>query len=106
MKKACPDVKITVKQNREIIDCDALTFPWRKDPAGYFLVKLEKGLICCGFVNNRHEIIVEFRGRDPDKIIKEIVRRNLCDRDHIGYIASELMIAHDCLIHNKKYVQR
>jgi len=51
-------------------------------------------------------MVVEFVGKKPEKIIKEIAKRNLCDLEHMGYIASELSIAHDCLKNNKNYVQR
>ena len=45
-----------------------------------------------------------------DKIIKEIAKRKLVNLEQMGYIASELMIAKDCLKNNslasKKYIQR
>lgn len=108
--KKCPFHKIEIPKDREIIKTDKLKFPWKQDPKGYFLVKIEKNQICCGFVNNKHKMKVEFRGKNPDKIIKEIAKRKLVNLEQMGYIASELMIAKDCLKNNslasKKYIQR
>lgn len=102
----CPQHKIEISENRELVNCDNKTFPWKQDPNGYFLVKIEDGLIKCGFVNNQNKMELELEGKDPDKIIKEIAKRKLCDLEHMGYISSELMIAKDCLENNKKYIQR
>ena len=63
-------------------------------------------MLCCGFVNNEHNLIVEFRGKNPDKIIKELTRRNLCSKENLAYISSELMIAHHCMKNDLNYVQR
>lgn len=104
--KNCPNTEIEIRENREIIYSDNLHFPWKQDSNGYFLVKIENFLICCGFVNPNHEMIIEFRGKNPDKMIKEITRRNLCSEENLAYVAQELMIAYDCLLNNKKYVQR
>ena len=49
---------------------------------------------------------IEFRGSDPDKIIKEIASRKLCSLGNMGYISSELMIAKDALDNKNKYTQR
>ena len=104
--KKCPIYPIEISESREIIETDKLTFPWKQDKNGYFLVKIEDNKICCGFVNNSHKMCIEFRGKDPDKMIKEIVKRKLVDVDHIGYIAQELQIAKHCIDSGKKYVQR
>jgi len=104
--KNCPFHKIDIPEDREIVLCDNLKFPWKQDLKGYFLVKIENDILCCGFVNNNHKMIVEFRGKNPDKIIKEIIKRKICNIENIGYIASELAIAHNCIKNKKKYVQR
>lgn len=106
MKKKCPCIKIDILSNRKIILCDKLKFPWKQDKKGYFLVKIEKKEIHVGFVNNSHKMTLELRGTDPDKIIKEIAKRKLCDLEHMGYIASEIMLAYSCIKNKKKYVQR
>ena len=106
-KDKCPFHPITIPGQRKIINCDKLKFPWKCDKKGYFLVKLEKGKICCGFVNKDHVMTIEFRGKDSDKMMKEIARRKLCSHHHhMSYIASELMRAQHCLDLKKKYVQR
>jgi hypothetical protein len=105
-KEACPQTPVVIHDRRDIVNCDNLMFPWKQDENGYFLVKIERGMICCGFVNTNHEMIVEFRGTNPDTMVKEIVRRNLCDKEHVAYIAQELMIAYYCLRNNTHYVQR
>lgn len=102
----CPQHKIEISEDREIISCDEKEFSWKQDQNGYFLVKIENNKLFCGFVNNNHKMILELKGRNPDKIIKEIAKRKLVDLEHMGYIASELMIAKDCLENGKEYVQR
>jgi len=110
LNKNCPIHNIEIPKNRDVILCDNLEFQWKQDKKGYFLVKIEKGMICCGFVNfienGKHRMVLELRGEKPDKIIKEIAKRNLCNMENMGYISSELMIAYDCLKNNKNYVQR
>ena len=105
-KLKCPFHKIDIPANREVVETDQLEFPWKQDPHGYFLVKLEKKQICCGFVNNKHTMEVEFRGIDVDRMIKELAKRKLVNLAQMGYISSELMIAKNCLENNKKYTQR
>lgn len=102
----CPFHPIDISEEREIVNTDSLEFPWTQDKNGYFLVKVEKEIICCGFVDNSHKMCTEFRGKDPDKIIKEIAKRRLVDLEHMGYIASELQIAKHCIDTSKDYVQR
>lgn len=104
--KSCPIEPIKIKKDRKIISTDGLKFPWRQDKNGYFLIKIGGGKIHCGFVNNNHEMIMEFIGSSPDEMIKEIAKRKLCDIEHMGYVASELTIACGCLENGKKYVQR
>ncbi len=105
-EKKCPFHKIEIPKDRQVILTDSLSFVWKQDPKGYFLVKIEKGEICCGFVNPKHKMILELRGSNPDKIIKEIIKRKLCNIDNLGYIASELMLARYCLEKKKRYIQR
>ena len=102
----CPFHPINISDDREVVNCDKLKFKWEADKKGYFLVKIEKGLIRCGFVNSKHKMIIEFTGKNPDKIIKEIAKRKLCNLANMGYIASELMIAHYSIKTRKKYIQR
>jgi len=105
-KQICPHTEINIDENREIVYSDNLRFSWNQDTKGYFLVKIENNMICCGFVNSNHEMILEIRGKNPDKIIKEITRRDLCSKENLAYIAQELMIAQNCIVNNKLYLQR
>ena len=107
-KRKCPLHPIEIPDDREVVDCDRLSFSWKHDPNGYFLVKLDTDnkQICCGFVNKNHKMILELRAKEPDKIIKEIAKRRLVGLEHMGYIASELIIAKHYLDNGKKYVQR
>jgi len=104
--KPCPIKPIIIRQDRETIDCDKKKYPWTCDPQGYFLVKIENKKIHCGFVNINHELILELTAANPDNIIKEIVARNLVDKPHLAYIASELIIAHTSIQNNQPYTQR
>ena len=106
METPCPCAPIEIPSDREIINCNNLDFKWKQDPKGYFLVKIENEEIYCGFCTTDHKMILELRSNDPDKIIKEIVKRDLCNKSNLGYIASELMIAFNCIENNLPYVQR
>lgn len=38
-------------------------------------IKINDGMICVGFVDGTtHEMNIEFRGSDPDKLIREVTR--------------------------------
>jgi len=106
MKETCPCAPIKIPEDREIIDCTNKEFAWKQDPKGYFLVKITDDEIYCGFCTINHKMVLELRSLDPDKIIKEIIERDLCNKDNLGYIASELMIAFNCIENNLPYVQR
>ncbi len=106
MNNKCPYHAINILSDREIVKTDKLKFSWKQDPNGYFLIKLENEQICCGFVNNKHVMETEFRGKDVEKMIKEIAKRKLIGLEQMGYIASELMIAKNFLESGKKYTQR
>ena len=106
MKLECPFQPVEIPDDREVVFVDSLNFPWIQDPKGYFLVKIENGMVCCGFVNLKHVMEVEFRAKNVDNIIKEIAKRKLANLTHMGYIAQELQIAKQCLDTGRKYVQR
>ena len=106
MEKKCPFHDIEIPEDREIIEVDSKKFDWKVDPKGYFLVKIEHGMLCCGFVNADHKMVLEIRGKNPDKICKEIAKRELCSLGNMSYIAQELLLAKECLENNQKYVQR
>lgn len=104
----CLGIPIKIRDDRRIISCDELEFPYEwKEGDGYFLVKIEDGIICVGWVDGiRHEMDVEFRGADPEKLIKEVTRQDFVDKSHAAYIAAEIILAHRCLVDRAEYVQR
>lgn len=104
----CLGVEITINPDRQIVLCDELEFPCGWKPGdGYFLVKLEGGMICAGWVDGvNHQLDIEFRGNDPDKLIREITRRDFVDKPHAAYIAAEITLAHRCLSAGTEYIQR
>ena len=53
MDDKCPLHTIEIPEDREVVFCDDLRHEWHGDEKGYFLVKLEEGLICCGFVGTQ-----------------------------------------------------
>jgi len=103
----CLGIPIHIHDDRQIVYCDDLQFPcgWKAGD-GYFLVKLEDGLICVGWVDGNHHLSIEFRGSDPDKLIREVTRQDFVDKSHAAYIAAEITLAHRCLIDGTEYIQR
>jgi len=106
MEEDCPCAPIEIPSDREIVDCNDLEFKWEQDPKGYFLVKIDNNIIQCGFCTTDHKMILELRSDNPDKIIKEILKRDLCNKNNLAYIAQELMIAFNCIENNLPYKQR
>lgn len=103
----CLGVDIEINPDREVVICDGLTFPWNWKPEdGYFLVRIEDGMICVGYVDENHELNIEFRGSDPDTLTKEIVRRDFLTPSHTAYIAGEILLAHHCWESGLEYIQR
>ena len=103
----CHGKTIHIRDDREVVECDGLEFPWEwKEEDGYFLVKIENGQICIGYVDGNHDLNIEFRGTDPETLTKEIVRRDFLNPSHTAYIAAEIILAHRCLVDGIEYVQR
>lgn len=103
----CLGVDIDIKSDREVVLCDGLTFPWSwKEEDGYFLVRIDGGMICVGYVDGHHELNIEFRGTNPETLTKEIVRRDFLNPSHTAYIAGEIILAHHCLVNGLDYIQR
>lgn len=103
----CLGIPIHIHDDREIVYCDDLHFPcgWKQGD-GYFLVRLHEGVICVGYVDGTHNMNVEFRGTDPEKLIHEVTRQDFVDKSHAAYIAAEIILAHHCLTTGTEYVQR
>ena len=107
LRGKCLDLDININPDREVVLCDGLEFPFEwKQEDGYFLVRLEDGMICVGYVDGNHELNIEFRGSDPETLTKEIVRRDFLKPSHTAYIAAEIILAHHCLNNNLEYIQR
>lgn len=107
IKGKCLGVPIHINDDREVVFCDELEFPFAyKEGDGYFLVKIEDGMICIGWVDGNHEMKIEFRGTDPSTLTREIVRRDFLDKAHTAYIAGEIILAHHCLTNGLEYIQR
>ena len=103
----CLGIEIEINPDREVVLCDGLKFPWDWKPEdGYFLVKIEDGMICIGYVDENHQLNIEFKGTDPETLTKEIVRRDFLNKAHTAYIGAEIILAHRCLVDGTEYVQR
>ncbi len=103
----CLEVPIKINPDREIVQCDGLEFPWEwKATDGYFLIRIENNIICVGYVNEQHELNIEFRGKDPDTLTKEILRRDFLKKEHLSYISAEIVLANHCLVNGIEYIQR
>lgn len=103
----CLGVDIEINPDREVVLCDGLTFPFQwKEEDGYFLVRIEDGMICVGWVDGSHHLNIEFRGSNPELLIKEITRQDFVSKSHTAYIAAEIILAHRCLVDGTEYIQR
>lgn len=107
LRGKCLGIEIKINPDREVVFCNGLTFPFDWEPAdGYFLVRIQDGMICVGYVDENHELNLEFRGSDPETLTKEIVRRDFLNPSHTAYIAGEIILAHHCLVNGTEYIQR
>ena len=89
----------TVKSHRNPLE-------WKKDPAGYFLIKVEDGLIKAGFSTSAHVLLKEIIGTEPQDIYYTILREKLItSMQHAAYLGLELQKAHAALKLGLKYVQ-
>lgn len=79
---------------------------WTKDPAGYFLIKVEDGLIKAGFSTSEHVLVKEIVGTEPQDIYYTVLREKLItSMQHAAYLGMELQKAHTALKLGLKYVQ-
>jgi len=106
MKKKPSWLKPIDKSKVEVID--SKEGPWKQDPLGYFLIKVDKenGLISAGYCSNEHELKYEFTGKRAQDIYHEIARRKLISLlEHASYLGKELKKAELALKFNLDYVQ-
>ncbi len=67
--------------------------PWRQDPKGYFLIKVNKkdGIIEVGFCSNDHHLKTKFIGTNADEMYHAIVKEGLVSLlVHAAYLGKEL----------------
>lgn len=100
--------EITMEKPREI-DATGIKRPWRLDPKGYFLIRVNKELnkieaAFCDLKENKVRVII--RGDNPVEVYTAILKEELITRlDHAADIGVELEKAYIALKTGKKYVQ-
>ncbi len=79
------------------------------DPAGYFLIRInkEKNLIEVGFCNERNKLVLKINGKKPIDIYQTIINKEKIPirKDHCAYLGRELQKAYIALQENLEYVQ-
>jgi len=100
--------EITMEKPREI-DATGVERPWRLDPKGYFLIKVNEDLgkievAFCDIKENKVRVII--RGDTPMEIYTAILKEDLISMmDHAADIGVELEKAYIALKEGKKYTQ-
>ena len=100
--------EITMEKPEEI-DATGLERPWRLDPKGYFLIRINEELgkleaAFCDLKENKVRKII--RGDTPIEVYTAILREELVTMlDHAADIGVELQKAHIALKDGKKYTQ-
>jgi hypothetical protein len=91
------------------IDATGVARPWRLDPKGYFLIRVNKELnkieaAFCDLKENKVRIII--RGNSPVEVYTIILKENLITMlDHAADIGVELEKAYIALKTGMKYTQ-
>ena len=81
---------------------------WRRDPKGYFLIKLfpKKGEIGVRHLNYDREPLLDVYGRDAESIVQTIIREGLISSlQHAAYLGQELQKAETALKLGFSYTQ-
>ena len=100
--------EITMEKPKEI-DATGLNRPWRLDPKGYFLIRINEELgkieaAFCDIKENKVRVIV--RGDNPVEIYTAILKEDLISMlDHAAALGVELEKAYIALKTGKKYTQ-
>jgi hypothetical protein len=100
--------EITMEKPEEI-DATGLERPWRLDPKGYFLIRINEGLgkleaAFCDLKENKVRKVI--RGDTPIEVYTAILREELVTMlDHAADIGVELQKAYIALKDGKKYTQ-
>jgi hypothetical protein len=100
--------EITMEKPREI-DASGIERPWRMDPKGYFLIRVNNDLgkieaAFCDIKENKVRMI--FRGDNPVEVYTAILKENLVSMmDHAFDLGVELEKAYIAMKEGKKYTQ-
>ena len=100
--------EITMEKPIEI-DAAKINRPWRLDPKGYFLIKVNNELkkievAFCDLKENKVRIII--RGDNPVEVYTAILKEGLVTMlDHAADLGVELEKAYISLKYGKKYTQ-
>ncbi len=100
--------EITMEKPREI-DATGTKRPWKMDPKGYFLIRVNSDLgkieaAFCDYKENKVRIII--RGDNPMEIYTVILKEELIQNlDHAADLGVELEKAYIALKTGKKYTQ-
>ncbi|MBI4439691.1 DUF4346 domain-containing protein [Candidatus Woesearchaeota archaeon] len=91
---------------RETIDTRKFPKTWDPDEKGYFLIKINRGLIEVGFVTSRHRLTKRLIGNNAEEMLHAIIRKGLVSKlAHAAYLGRELAKAEIALKRRKKYTQ-
>ena len=100
--------EITMEKPEEI-DATGLERPWRLDPRGYFLIRINEDLekleaAFCDLKENKVRKVI--RGDTPTEVYTAILKEKLVTMlDHAADIGVELQKAYIALKEGKKYIQ-
>ena len=99
--------KPRVSKDVEIIESDYDKYKdWTQDPIGYFLIRLNNGVIEVGFCKENNVIETVIKGKTPQEIYYTAVKKKLLTRfEHAAYLGKELEKAYLALKHGLDYVQ-
>ncbi len=96
------------KKAEKVERIEAKEGPWKQDPKGYFLIKVnhEDGTIHVGYCDNNHELKYEIVGKRAKDICHTIAERGLVSLfEHASYLGDELKEAELAIKYKLKYVQ-
>tara|TARA_Y100000310_G_scaffold174669_1_gene174714 strand:+ start:8379 stop:8762 length:384 start_codon:yes stop_codon:yes gene_type:complete len=100
--------EITMEKPREI-DATGIQRPWKMDPKGYFLIRVNEELekieaALCDYKENKVRIII--RGDNPVEVYTAMLKEELVENlDHAADLGVELEKAYIALKTGKKYTQ-
>ncbi len=79
---------------------------WKLDPSGYFLIRINEGLLEVAHCKEVGVIDIVIKGSRPQEVYFTVIEKNLISRfDHAAYLGKELQKAFTCLKNGSDYVQ-